>query len=481
VGLVSTNVQFTALVSGDPSVTTIVEYAWTYGDGNSESGGAEKQTVTHTYGLGRFDVTLVVKNDLNQYATNSVLQCVKVVGTNAFVVTNNPAAAYPYATWGTATPTMGDAVEVAEKAFDLGAARPMVFVSNGTYNLSVPVVIKKGIVLQGLNGWSNTVLNMNATSYRVVDIETTATNAVVEGLTLQGGNLDWKIGPAGAGARLAAGNLLNCLVWKNRAPQEDYGAGLYLYAGAGVVSNCIVTSNMLCNTSGNYGYAGGGIYMAGGLVTHCTISSNIGGFYPGGGGIYAVGGTIANSRILKNLTPSGGHGAGVYLAGSATLRNCLVAGNETPTNAYGGGIYLNHANARVENCTVVRNQSGMAAVAQASGTVSNTIVYFNSAVAVSNWYGLAWAFGYCDSTPALGGNNIDADPMFLAAGSGYGAGATLGDYDLSPGSPCVNRGAWQPWMASATDLEDRRRVVGPAVDIGAYEAAGMKGAFLIIR
>jgi hypothetical protein len=36
-------------------------------------------------------------------------------------------------------------------------------------------------------------------------------------------------------------------------------------------------------------------------------------------------------------------------------------------------------------------------------------------------------------------------------------------------------------MASATDLEDRRRVVGPAVDIGAYEAAGMKGAFLIIR
>ncbi|MBN1669673.1 MAG: hypothetical protein JXR37_01485 [Kiritimatiellae bacterium] len=59
------------------------------------------------------------------------------------------------------------------------------------------------------------------------------------------------------------------------------------------------------------------------------------------------------------------------------------------------------------------------------------------------------------------GNNITRDPDFVdAPGANFRLGAN---------SPCVNAGTNQPWMSGATDPDDRPRVLGGTVDMGAYE------------
>lgn len=59
--------------------------------------------------------------------------------------------------------------------------------------------------------------------------------------------------------------------------------------------------------------------------------------------------------------------------------------------------------------------------------------------------------------------------------------AAAGDYRLADGSPCVNAGLNQPWMAGATDLSGLRRVMAGVVDMGAYEWEPPAATLLIIR
>ena len=54
-----------------------------------------------------------------------------------------------------------------------------------------------------------------------------------------------------------------------------------------------------------------------------------------------------------------------------------------------------------------------------------------------------------------------------------------GDYRLSFGSPCINTGSNQAWMADSFDLAGHKRILQKTVDMGAYESeAGMGTVFL---
>ncbi|NCC69659.1 MAG: PKD domain-containing protein, partial [Clostridia bacterium] len=51
------------------------------------------------------------------------------------------------------------------------------------------------------------------------------------------------------------------------------------------------------------------------------------------------------------------------------------------------------------------------------------------------------------------------------------ADPATGDFRLLPGSPCIDTGTNQAWMATATDLDGNDRILNTTVDIGAYEYA----------
>lgn len=287
----------------------------------------------------------------------------------------------------------------------------------------------------------------------------------------------------GAGVRMSGGIVRDCNIGYNFGNQGFGGGGAYL-TGSAQLLRCNVYSNLT-----SFGGGGGvGANSANAIISNCSIYSNnaagslgSSASWRGGGGIYAIAGAVENCTVWKNYCARAG---GVELNGSnAVLRNCLVMGNRagsSATNYSGGGVRLYAG--RMENCTVVRNSASDAGggiyrrdypAAGAIAAVTNSIFYHNTGGDVLN--GDDAIFGYCCASNGLtAGNNgnITNNPVFVASGSGAGQTAVLGNYRLSPQSPCINAGTNQPWMTDGVDLDGRRRLItmfGPNVDMGAYE------------
>jgi hypothetical protein len=215
--------------------------------------------------------------------------------------------------------------------------------------------------------------------------------------------------------------------------------------------------------------------MSGGLVVNCVITNN---------------GVGANCDF----------GGGVYLSGG-TNRNCLIRNNTALQR--GGGVCLpNPSSGLIESCTIVSNWANSASdagggVYRASGgtvqsTLRNCIVYLNSApndTANANWSApLGFEYSASDPMPPPttgAGNILAAEPMFNDAAAG--------NYTLQSGSPCIDAGANQTWMAApATDLAGNTRKQyrakggtrgAPVVDMGAYEApeTPLSGTLIMLR
>jgi hypothetical protein len=81
----------------------------------------------------------------------------------------------------------------------------------------------------------------------------------------------------------------------------------------------------------------------------------------------------------------------------------------------------------------------------------------------------------------VGAGNITNAPMFFASGSGYGLSNQPGNYRLTRGSPCIDKGVRQTWMNSARDLDGQKRISGTSVDLGAYEFIQRLGTLIGIR
>ncbi|MBU4211926.1 MAG: hypothetical protein KKD33_05010, partial [Verrucomicrobia bacterium] len=79
-----------------------------------------------------------------------------------------------------------------------------------------------------------------------------------------------------------------------------------------------------------------------------------------------------------------------------------------------------------------------------------------------------------------GTGNITGDPMFVDKGLGYGTTNVVGNYRLSPNSPCINAGMNQNWMTNGVDLDGMMRIRYGTVDMGAYERIN-KGAIFSVR
>lgn len=153
-----------------------------------------------------------------------------------------------------------------------------------------------------------------------------------------------------------------------------------------------------------------------------------------------------------------------FNSSSPNLANCVFSGNSASS---GGGMYNVASFPRIANCLVWNNRAnGVTDTAPASiFNDDSTPVISYSLVANSGDSG-SWV----TAMGTDGGNNIDADPLFVEAVTLLTVPNTTGDLHLQPGSPAINAGSNALIPADVTvDLDGNPRIYDDAVDMGAYE------------
>jgi hypothetical protein len=333
-----------------------------------------------------------------------------------------------------------------------------VVITNGTYSITNQIEVTNAIVVRsfegGLAGAEKTIVQRSAVggtpNTRVFYM--THAQAVLEGLTIRNGYAQsagtYPADRQGSGIWMSGGALRNCVIREQVVNGNNWkGSGIYITGG--MVSNCVVRNN---TTEGSSGAWGGGLYVSGSntLVTHSVIASNGALRSNDGGGVFLNGGAKLRNSVVRANT-AGRNGGGVYLTGSGTLaESCTIVGNAS-TNGVGGGVYLT------------------------DGSVSNSIVYFNTAPTDPNYAGTNTAIAYSCTAPLVANTgNLAADPLFANPG--------LQDYRLMKSSPCLDKGITLPWAVSGTDLGGGPRFLNRAVDMGAYETLGpYRGTLFVVR
>ena len=210
-----------------------------------------------------------------------------------------------------------------------------------------------------------------------------------------------------------------------------YGGGAMAYRGYATIIGSTISGNRATHTPtdthGSY-CTGGGIFSDGGGYVYGSTNTAR---FKTGGGVFArvfYPMRIDNSTIASNT--SGRPGAGIYLAGIAnalTLRSSIVAGNLTT------GVHDDIA----------------AMTAFTIGGSNNLVI-----AAAAN--------------VTLPPGTIHADPMLAPLANNGGPTQTMG---LLAGSPAIGAGSNPNGYANDQRGGGYPRVVGAAVDIGAFEGS----------
>lgn len=329
-------------------------------------------------------------------------------------VSTNGAHISPYTNWADASTNIARAL-VASSDGDV------IIVSNGVhycYRLSPGISLE----IRSLNGPEVTAID-NSRSWGLLLNKT----STVDGFTIQNGSNV---------------NSSSMLLYENTT-----------------VKNCIFKDN--------FAYRGGALQIAtDSIVSNCLFVGNTG--INRGGAIYVYSGysnVIYNCTLYDNRCTNGSGGA-IHVNGGVECRNLLIYSNRSDTDT-GGGINAT-TNTMIRNCTIVYNHSSShGGGVHGSAGAYNSIIFSNNAIgsAWDNWSSSAsftnCCIGWQSSPDILGENNITNDPAFIAP--------LDGNFQLKRGSPCINSGVNQPWMADAIDLGGRQRILYGTVDRGAYE------------
>jgi CSLREA domain-containing protein len=234
--------------------------------------------------------------------------------------------------------------------------------------------------------------------------------------------------------------------------------GTFNLTNAAVVGNRVQGDNVSSNQ-------GGGIFSANHInMRNVTISGNIAArgttntFGPQGGGLFdngAVPATLTNVTISGNqATGAGSQGGGMFYnanANTETLTNVTISGNHADgTGADGGGLFINDS-LTVRNTIIAGNtvNGGKSDCSDSGGNV------------VTSSHNLEGGTGCLFNGP---GDLRNANPLLGALRNNGGQTDTQA---LGSGSPAIDAGLGCP----ATDQRGVGRPLGPACDIGAFEAA----------
>ncbi len=198
--------------------------------------------------------------------------------------------------------------------------------------------------------------------------------------------------------------------------------------------------------------------------------------------------TIRNCIIRSNSCTAMTGGGMKLLNSNSTIVNCVIANNygENTTPApYGGGLHIGGGSPTIINCTIVNNRAhqgtggGIYCTGSATVTVNNSILWGNMSGSGAGVQDQVYVntgsvtLNYCCLGSGRTGNVtenacITSDPEFVDAGST--GTANYGDYHLLGSSLCIDAGSDTLVPADITrDLDRNDRILGAAVDMGAYE------------
>jgi predicted outer membrane repeat protein len=277
-----------------------------------------------------------------------------------------------------------------------------------------------------LSGDIGTPADSTDNSYHVVNGSGSDSTAVLDGLTVTSGN--------------ASG-----------APITQ-GGGIYILgSGAPTLANLVITRN-----SATWG--GGMVCNAASSPTLTNVVFALNSVNGTGGGLNIFnGGTpvLTNVTFWNNSAGSGG-AMGSWDGSNPTFINVTVANNSASNQ--GGAIYnQNNSNPTVINTILWGNTAPTGP--QIHNNASTTTISYSlieGADSLGSWRA---------SLGTDGGNNIDADPLFVDA--------FAGNLRLTTGSPAIDVGDSTAVPPEVTnDLAGNSRIYGAQVDMGAYEYQG---------
>ena len=339
-------------------------------------------------------------------------------GQTVYLVTENPNAAFPYATAATAATNI-------EEAAACMMDNATLLIADGTYPIKSTWVLTKANRITSVNGPEKTILDCG---YRCVAFNIQNSAASVDGVTVSHG-LTWDRGGA---VTMTKGTVSNC--WFEACQAKNTGGGA-IYANGG--NSCIVDCRFR-NSSVWYAASLSGsaisVYGSGVLIDRCIIEDSYVGYETG------------------KSTLSKAYGA-IYLEnGSSTVRNTVIAGS---VDHVCSGIYFaDNSSATVVNCTVL---GGIGNVKNAGLKIVNTIADSVSGADASDS-----RFDHCF---------IGGDPKLRNHGKLK--------YRPVIESPVRAQGVVQKWMKDATDVYGEKRLAGKnRVSIGAAEPHGFPFSIL---
>jgi len=194
-----------------------------------------------------------------------------------------------------------------------------------------------------------------------------------------------------------------------------------------------------------------------------------------------------NTTKLSQIIVTDGHSASgpaltfaAYDRGVATLQNSLIYGNHTgggvqPT--YNPGFAESGSTVYLINDTIAKNDGNGLQLGDASASIDEQIVGYNNIFYGNSGTDLVTTYA---DTPPLFFNTL----LGTKAGNFVTGGSLLltntdpqfnGDYSLLGNSPGINKGIAEsvvPGGYADFDLVGNTRVVGSAIDLGAYEHSG---------
>jgi len=358
----------------------------------------------------------------------------------------------------------GDASAI-QQALCLGINGDEIIVAPGTYQVNLVFcgadVILRSSAPEDPAIVASTILDGGGMG-RVVALSGYESGAcVLSGFTIQNGvayhgagifgNLCTMGAIGGAASRASDATIENNVIARNSAVWR--GGGLQSCGG-------LIRNNTITNNSSDHGDAGGLVWCHG-TIENNVISGNWAKYYAGG--LDGCDGTIQNNVITGNSAIL--YDGGGFDHCDGTIQNNLIINNSAGRN--GGGLIYCHGTIR--NNTIAHNSAEErgGGLYWCNAPILNSIIWGNTAPRDPQIYvvrGGSKPTYCCIEGKAPGEGNITEDPQFVAPN----------DYHLQAGSPCIDAGMNEDWMADAdaVDLDGNPRISNGTVDMGAYEWFG---------
>ncbi|WP_293299250.1 T9SS type A sorting domain-containing protein [Pedobacter sp. UBA4863] len=240
-------------------------------------------------------------------------------------------------------------------------------------------------------------------------------------------------------------------------------------------ANASSSADILINGNQVYQCSGGGIYLSASspvlqnlMITRNTVSES-------GGGIFGY----ESSPVLSGITMQGnqakdGGGMANQSQSSPVLSNIIITENEA--SELGGGLYnVTSSSPVLTNVSIGANTANSGggiynADASSKPQIRNSIIYGNNTGIEGNGTPVV-SYSLVQGSTDITNGNIDGNtnPDFVDASNG--------DYSLKNTSPLINKGSNTYFDAGqtpdlnaiTTDLAGNTRIIGTAIDLGAYE------------